>query len=91
MRSRKSFFKKLILSGATAVSVIGFASPAVFAWDGGNFSNDGNNFNNHFSSRCDGDWDWDDSDCMRFNNDNFRFSDFNFNNHCDHRFSNNIW
>jgi len=86
MRSRKGFFKKLVLSGATAVSVIGFASPAVFAWDGGNFNNDfSNNFHN--SIRCDRDWDWDDSNCMRL--DNFRFSDFNSNNHCDHRFSNN--
>lgn len=88
MRSRKSFFKKLILSGATAISVIGFASPAVFAWDGGSYSN---NYNNNYSNshRCDGDWDWDDSNCMRL--DNFRYSNFNYNNNCDHRYSNIYW
>lgn len=86
MRSRKGFFKKLVLSGATAVSLVGFASPAVFAWDGGSYSNSSsNNYSN--SSRCDRDWDWDDSNCMRM--DNNKFSDFN--NRCDHQVSNRYW
>lgn len=36
MRSRTGFVKRLLLSGATAFSLVGFASPAVFAMDGGN-------------------------------------------------------
>jgi hypothetical protein len=32
---RVGLIKKLVLGGVTAFSLIGFASPAAFAWDGG--------------------------------------------------------
>lgn len=53
MRSRTGFVKRLLLSGATAFSLVGFASPAVFAWDGGNSSgyNNSNGYgNSNYSS-----------------------------------------
>jgi hypothetical protein len=48
MRSRTGLVKRLLLSGATAFSLVGFASPAVFAWDGGN--NGGYDHTNGYST-----------------------------------------
>ena len=49
MRSRTGFTKRLLLSGATAFSLVGFASPAVFAMDGGNYGGY-NNYSNGYSN-----------------------------------------
>lgn len=93
MRSRKGFFKRLLLSGATAISLVGFASPAVFAWDGGGGNYDGNNYNNNnYGNRCDMQYSWDNNYgsnrwCMPRD---YNYSSYNYGNNCDHN-QNRYW
>jgi hypothetical protein len=97
MRSRKGFFKRLLLSGATAVSLVGFASPAVFAWDGGGGNYDGNSWDNSYNNRCDMQYNsWNNwggnnyrSDCYRMPKHYDNYSSYN-NNNCDHN-QNRYW
>ena len=99
MRLRTGLVKKLLLSGATVFSLVGFVSPAVFAMNGGNgYSSSYNGYNNYNDNYGEGnscmmrygnDNDWDNWDsnryCMSYTN--YSYSSYNYNNRCDHQYS----
>jgi hypothetical protein len=98
MRVRTGIIKKLLLSGATAFSIVGFAAPAAFAMDsGGSYNNsDGyssnmnyNNNNNYGGGNScdrmkDGNYNgWDGNYMNRYCMSSMHYSNYNNQNRCD--------